>query len=215
MLQSSVSCVSTPDAVDGFLSAISKLNIPQQIKRDMQFFAVLLIEASSALSERYGSLTSTEAIKSALAPDKRSHLNMVSEMAANSFNLAFDRLTGVGLTNPSAQLMQGVVAMHQRNEDDEVIQQWTNQALASMSSSELFILYEYLHRILTVLTSDSNALASYETNPPISEELREPKQTDLFARRINVDGGDESISGTNSNTAAKNKKSKKLLYKLG
>jgi hypothetical protein len=169
----------SPADLDTILIAIGQLAIGQMAKHRFEFMGMLLLQCTFALTERHGDLLRGAGAQFHPSSTVRSQMAMeVRKLGASSI-LDFSPLSKLGVASQSVQLLGRVASMHQKSGADAALQEWMTQALATISSNDLFILYEYLHTLLQAMSSPSHAdvtrmvndeakrLAAHGPEPPL------------------------------------------------
>jgi len=149
----------SPGALDTFLLVIEGLQIPRKARQDINFLASLLLACISTLSDRVPDIQSEKYAANFISQAKRQQILDIVPRIRVADVLIFGRLGQLGLPLNAVQLLSGVVGMHHRysgGEGSDVIQDWTEQAFQSMSVKELYLVYEYMHALLSYLTSGAH-----------------------------------------------------------
>eukprot|EP00456_Euglypha_rotunda_P074187 TRINITY_DN6783_c0_g1_i1.p1 TRINITY_DN6783_c0_g1~~TRINITY_DN6783_c0_g1_i1.p1 ORF type:complete len:211 (+),score=39.94 TRINITY_DN6783_c0_g1_i1:88-720(+) len=142
--------ITNPRNIDGFLSTLSGLSTTFHIKEKLHFLAMLLIQLAAALTQRYGSVTTTKGAKYWPSPEKLKQLRDAAKGSDLGAALQFLAIRKLGFSPNSLNLLSSLSgASFQYGR--ETAQDWAEKAFTAMSGNELFLLYEYLHFILSHL----------------------------------------------------------------
>lgn len=145
-LPSSDNTVQLPESsqFDIHVTTIANLAIADKSKQQFQFLALLFLEVSNEIEARHDKINQPSNRRYMLSADARKHLsNLYSRIRLDRL-LEFTKLSNLGLSTNSIQVLSGVVGMYNRYGHDMIIE-WMQQAVHGVSDNA--VQYTHAHPI--------------------------------------------------------------------
>jgi hypothetical protein len=216
----------SPDAIELYQTRLIDLNVSSATRTKLQLLTAILIEVTQALQGRHPTLTSSATRRFYISSEARAILH--SQLASRAkFRLnqcfEFNRLTRLGLSPTAVQALTTLISSFTRYGIELCNnKQLISSKLGSITSQQLFLLYEYLHAALALLTDpqfpDIAAELNKHCSAPAQLELNGLKPLEKRneeEKLFNLSSDSSNHPSSNSAAGKKKKSSKQLLFKYG
>lgn len=148
-----------PDDLYVYCDMVSQLQLTSQQHAVLSLLLLLLSEVTNVLLDKHNNVIDANLQRRFLlsAEARQLLLNLVSVTRFAEI-LDFARLARIGLQPASIASLATIVSLHSRFGSDMVDSSRCRESLSTVfTPSELFLLYDYMHNILALITNNNNS----------------------------------------------------------